>query len=64
MKSLTTGSIETLRTLVENGADLLLKDASGKTVYDFVLAQDPSSLQPATKYIGEKYEEQRSWRLR
>ena len=64
MKSLSTGTLETMKVLVEHGADLLLKDSDGKTICDLMVAKDPESLLDATKYLAEEFDKQRSVRLK
>lgn len=64
MKGLITGNLSIAKILVENGADLLLKDSTGKTVCDHLIAQDPECQQPLTKYIKDETESQRSMRLK
>jgi len=64
IKSITTGSIQTLKVLVEHGADLLLKEASGKTICDFIVERDPEQQLEVTKYLIEQFDQQRSTQLK
>jgi ankyrin repeat protein len=42
MNSILTGHTNIIRVLVEAGADVLIKDGQGKTVYDYCLMNDPT----------------------
>ena len=64
MKSLASEKLETLKVLVEHGADLLFKDTKGKTVSDLMLEKDPDSLLSGTKYLVDEFHKQRSMQLK
>jgi ankyrin repeat protein len=44
MKSMITGSVDLVKLLLKYNANILIKDAFGKTVNDYVIAQDPDEL--------------------
>lgn len=64
MKSILTGITSIVSLLVEGGANILMKDSSGKTVYDYCLVQDPEEKLPSTILIADLYNKKHSEKLK
>jgi ankyrin repeat protein len=64
IKAMITGNLDLVKLLLSYNANIFLKDASGKTVYDYVIEQDPDELLSATKYVSNEFNKQRSIRLK